>query len=34
MVTERMDRTRMGSKELECKQSPILDKGMEESWKR
>ena len=33
MVTERMDRTRLGSEEPQRKQSPILDKVMEESWK-
>ena len=28
-----MDRTRLGSEELQCKQSPILEKVMEDSWK-
>ena len=33
MVTERVDRTRMGSEELQCEQSPMLDKVREKSWK-
>ena len=33
MVTERMDRTRKGSRELRCEQSPFLNKVMDESSK-
>ena len=33
MVTKRMDKTRMGGKELQRKQSPILGKVTEGSWK-
>ena len=32
MVRKRMDKTRMNSRELQCKQSPILGKVTEESW--